>query len=148
MCLIFFKSTGCRKLSRWCFPKYLRDWDCQWVTASRVLCSRDQTETDARRCLRSRNPSTWCSHPCMSVSRSEHTSVVWIRDGWLQGAVLFFCLMSDALGHHTFQFSVGTSCLFGYMLEIVVLKKKKEKQEKQKERIQRNRGKKGMLWLS
>lgn len=43
----------------------------------------------------------------------------------------FFCLMTDALGHHTFQFSVGTSCLFGYMLEIVVLKKKKkENQEK------------------
>jgi len=57
-----------------------------------------------------------------------------LNQGWLiagsYACYYFFSLVSDACGHHTFQFSLGTSSLFGYTLEIVVLKQKKKRKAK------------------
>lgn len=68
--------------------------------------------------------------PSLRVYASFREHFSGLNQRWLiAGSYAFFGLMSDALGHRTFQFSVGTSCLFGYMLETVVFKKKRKPRE-------------------
>lgn len=83
---------------------------------------------------------------------SRRVCLVWSTLGWFESAradcrelcvlvlcgflifffFFFFGLMSDALGHHMFQLSVGTSCLFGYVLETGAGKKKKRRTKRSK----------------